>query len=409
MSLSEEQISIIKATVPVLAEHGNTITTEFYQTMLDENPELYNIFNKTKQVNGHQPRALAGALYAYATNIDNLGALGGALENITQKHASLFVTPEQYDIVGKYLLEAMGRVLGEALTPAVLEAWTQAYKLLAGVMIEQERKLYAAHAEWADWKEFEVSKKVPESEEVTSFYLKPVDGRPLPMYRPGQYISVRAHVPNFSYLQARQYSLSDAHLGSVYRLSVKRDDGLHIAEGATTTQAGLVSNMLHGLNVGDRVQVSHPHGDFYLSQAAIDQSLPVVLISAGVGVTPLMSMLNYLVNSGSSQPISWIHGARRSTSQAFNNHVRDICKTHSNVHCTVFLKNPSDKDVLGETYQHAGRVSLAALDKEKDLFLGTEAEYYICGPESFMADIKRDLIENGVVESRINLESFGAA
>lgn len=121
--LTPSQLQLIKATVPVLVEHGQTITTVFYKNMLAAHPELNNIFNVPNQRNGHQTRALAGALFAYAANIDNLGALGPAVELICNKHASLYIQPEQYQIIGKHLIEAMGEVLGDALTPEIKEAW----------------------------------------------------------------------------------------------------------------------------------------------------------------------------------------------------------------------------------------------------------------------------------------------
>ena len=134
MSLTPEQVVIIRATVPILKEYGNAITTTFYGTMLKENPDLNNIFNQTNQANGHQPAALASSLYAYASHIDDLGALSPAVEKICQKHASLYIRPEHYDIVGTYLLRAMGEVLGEALTPDILKAWETAYWQLAKIV-----------------------------------------------------------------------------------------------------------------------------------------------------------------------------------------------------------------------------------------------------------------------------------
>lgn len=134
MSLTPDQVKLIKATVPVLKEHGTTITTRFYETLLKENPSLNGIFNQTNQKNGHQAGALAGSLYAYASHIDDLGVLSPAVEKICHKHASMYVQPEHYDVVGTYLLRAMGDVLGAALTPELLEAWGQAYWQLANIV-----------------------------------------------------------------------------------------------------------------------------------------------------------------------------------------------------------------------------------------------------------------------------------
>jgi Hemoglobin-like flavoprotein len=184
MGLTPEQVDIIKATVPVLEQHGLAITTTFYKNMLNENPELHAIFNTANQVTQHQQKALAGALYAYASNIDNLAALTDAVELITNKHASLYVKPEQYKIVGTYLLAAMKIVLGDALTPEIHDAWAAAYWLLADLLIEKEASLYRSAGDWNDWREFKIDKKIPESDQITSFYLKPVDGKPLPFFPP---------------------------------------------------------------------------------------------------------------------------------------------------------------------------------------------------------------------------------
>ena len=161
-TLTPAQVQIIKATVPVLAAHGLAITTKFYADMLDGNPELKNIFNNTHQATGHQARALAGALYAYAANIDDLGALSPALELICHKHVSLYIRPEHYDIVGTNLLKTMKSVLGEAATQDIMDAWGAAYWQLANIMIGKEDGLYKASG-WNDWQDFTVSRKVRES------------------------------------------------------------------------------------------------------------------------------------------------------------------------------------------------------------------------------------------------------
>lgn len=405
MTLTAQQIEIIKTTVPVLQAHGLAITTLLYNNMLGENPELFNIFNKTKQVDGRQPHALAGALSAYASNIDNLPVLNNAISGINRKHVSLFVQPEQYDIVGKYLFEAMGQVLGDALTSDILDAWATAYKQLADLMIGQEKVLYSGNPDWADWRDLAIEKKVQESAEITSFYLKALNCEPLPSYRPGQYISIRTHIPHFPHLQARQYSLSDSPHSNYYRISVKREDGLDITEKGSQKYPGSVSNVLHGTDEGAKIQVSPPHGDFVLD----DTNDAVVLISAGVGITPLMAMLNHLIAQKKLLTISWIHAARQSSSQAFGEHVRSMVEFNPNVHENVFLKNLSKNDKLGATYHHVGRIDLDKLDPEKDFFFNKkQAGYYVCGPESFMQDVKTGLVAKGVNNERVKLESFGA-
>lgn len=408
MSLTPDQVQIIKATVPVLQAHGNTITAVFYKNLLTECPELNNVFNTANQVNGHQPRALAGALFAYASNIDNLGALSPAVELICNKHASLYIRPDDYKVVGKYLLEAMKEVLGDALTPEIHDAWAAAYWQLANVFIDREDSIYQLNAEWPDWRDFRISSKVVESEEITSFYLKPVDGRPLPIYRPGQYISVRVHVPHLEYQQARQYSLSDMPRTDYYRISVKREAGLNPAQPGAKANPGYVSNVLHAnFNEGDVISVSQPCGDFFLSDW--DPSRPVVLVAAGVGLTPLTSILNTLTAHTPDRRVHFVHGARSSSVRAFKSHVESLEQKLPNVHATFFTGRPSATDKQGVDYDHLGRIDLQKLDPKKDLFLDDpETEYYICGPDTFMTDMATGLRDLGVGAERVKMELFGS-
>lgn len=406
MALTPEQVQTIKSTVPVLQAHGNAITSTFYSTLLKENPSLNAIFNQSNQANNHQAAALANSLYAYASHIDSLGVISPAIERICQKHVSLYIQPAHYDVVGTYLLRAMGDVLGDALTPEILEAWRVAYVQLAGIMIKREDGLYKEAGDWTDWREFRIAEKVPESKEITSFYLEPVDGEKLPKFLPGQYISVMTDVPALKYAQSRQYSLSDAPREARYRISVKKDLGLKVGD---AEKPGYLSNVLHDeKNVGDVLKVSHPAGEFFLDPDE-ESDAPVVLLSAGVGITPMISILNALVAKKSTRKISFVHATRGSEVQAFSNHVSEAVQEHSNINAVIFNKKPAEGTVEGVDYKFKTRMDLDVLDGEKDLFLKDRqgAVYYICGPDSFMADIAKKLKSYGVDEKKINLELFG--
>lgn len=410
MSVTKEQAKIITATVPVLVQYGTQITTAFYTNMLRDIPALNNIFNTSNQRNGHQQQALAGALYAYAANIDNLDVLKPALERISQKHVSLYVKPEHYDIVGKYLLEAMGEVLGDALTPEILDAWTAAYNQLADIMIKREDELVKQTDGWTDWRDFRIVQKQQESEQVTSFYLVPVDGEPLPEFLPGQYISLQVNVPDLHYNQARQYSLSDSYSPEYYRISVKREKGLNIDEDPdATTHPGHVSNILHDQKqVGDIVQLSHPAGDFFIDvRKPGEENGPVVLLSAGVGLTPMTSILNTLITKNGRQ-ISWVHVSKNQKTHAFNDHVNNIADSHPWINRRVFHSDPVNGEKPGVHYDHKGRLDLSKLEPKNDLKLNDKrATYYICGPERFMTELEQALQSRGVDSSRINMELFG--
>jgi nitric oxide dioxygenase len=259
--LSDQQREIIKATVPALRAHGETITRRFYDVMLGDHPELLNYFNPANQRGeGGQARSLAASVLAYAAHIDELGKLGGMVERIATKHVSLEIRPEHYPIVGTYLLGAIKDVLGDAATPEILNAWGAAYGQLAEVMIGREQTLYTETASqpggWRGFKPFRIARKVQESEATTSFHLVPVDGAPLPAFKPGQYVSVKIHPPGRPYDQIRQYSLSDMPNGRHYRISVKR-------EAVPGSPDGVISNLLHdAMQEGDILLVHAPVGDF---------------------------------------------------------------------------------------------------------------------------------------------------
>ncbi|PTB62652.1 flavohemoglobin [Trichoderma citrinoviride] len=415
-ALTADQIAIIKSTVPIIRDYGTTVTTTFYANMLAAHPELKNYFSLRNQQTGAQQAALANSVLAAATYIDNLGVIAGAVERIAQKHASLFILPEHYPIVGKYLIGAFEQILGDAFTPEIKEAWVIAYGLLADIFVQREKQLYA-EAGWQGWRDFVIARREDEAEGVVSFYLRPADGAALPPFLPGQYVSLQIPIPELNGLfQSRQFSLSLAPHNSTeqFRITVKKDKR---HAGAYTTEdlaagkiAGLVSQRLHDqFQVGDKVQLSPPHGEFTFSAAAVLPTAPVVLLSAGVGVTPLLSILDTILSSESeaSRPVIWIHGARHSGAVTYGKYIREADAKHSNLSTKIFLNNVSESDVKGQQYDYAGRVNLDTLEADGVLPLkDASAEYYICGPEEWMVQVRAGLLNKGVSLDRQHLELF---
>lgn len=275
-------------------------------------------------------------------------------------------------------------------------------------MIKREEDIYSESHGWTDWRDFRITKKLRESSEITSFYLEPVSGEKLPPFKPGQYISVMTKVPEFKYMQSRQYSLSAAPNSSYYRISVKAERNAPPVSGsAKHSHPGWISNILHqDKKEGDVVKVSHPAGEFYCDVDEVKG--PVVLMSAGVGLTPMISILDTLVEQNlTSRGVGWIHATRSSEVQAFADHIRAVVKEQEGVTATVFNKSPSEDEVEGVDYKSKSRMSVDVLG-EKDLYLhDAETQYYVCGPDAFMADMSRQLQEKGVAEGRIHMEVFG--
>ena len=411
MPLTSSQVTTVKATVPIVQAHGIALCDLFYKNMFAAEPALKPTFSQSNQRSGAQPRALAGALLAYAQNIDNLEVLGPHLERICQKHASLYITPEQYSTVGKYLLEAMAQLLGaEAFTGEVEDAWSAAYWQLADMMITREKQLYSYDSEWISWRRFVVKEKVREAEGLMSLYLAPRDGATLPDFLPGQYVSLNVHVPLLGYKQVRQYSLSGKPNGQTYRVSVKKeepDDQRDICM-AGETVPGMVSNLLHSsVKVGDEIEVSKPRGVFHLDVDA-QESPNISLISAGSGITPMVAILETLAERQPKRKVYWTHVTRSSETHAFQDRVADLAVPSNIDKKTVVYTRPSEQDRQGDHFDLAGRATPEALVdhgmKGADLHA---TDYYICGPATFMNGVSETLKSQGVPATKISMELFG--
>ncbi|HEY4802672.1 MAG TPA: NO-inducible flavohemoprotein [Paraburkholderia sp.] len=396
--LTQRTKDIVKATAPVLADHGYAIIKRFYTRLFEAHPELKNVFNMAHQEQGQQQQALARAVYAYAENIEDPSSLMAVLKNIANKHASLGVLPEHYPIVGEHLLGAIKDVLGDAATEDIISAWALAYGNLADVLMGMESELYEGSADklggWTGWRKFVVRDKQPESNVITSFVLEPADGGPVANFEPGQYISIGVNVPALGLQQIRQYSLSDMPNGRTYRISVKR-------EGGGPQPAGYVSNLLHDhVNVGDEVKLAAPYGNFHID---VNARTPIVLISGGVGLTPMISMLKKALQDP-HRKVVFVHGARNSGVHAMRDRLRETAATNSRFHLVVFYNEPLPGDVQGRDYDHAGLVDIGQI---KQAILQPDADYYICGPIPFMR-MQHDALKNlGIHEARIHYEVFG--
>lgn len=403
--LSQKTIATVKATVPVLHEGGEALTKHFYARMFTHNPEVLPFFNAANQNKGAQQHALAAAICAYAANIDNLEVLGSAVERIAQKHASLRIAPEHYPIVGENLLASIKEVLGDAATDDILQAWGEAYGFLADILTGREKQIYQNQIRtpggWDGFKPFTVVRKKPESDTITSFYLEPADGKKPPAFKAGQYITVRVPDAKGNYTTMRNYSLSDASGEGHFRISVKREPGARAG-----APAGYVSNLLHNsIAVGSTIEVAPPCGDFHLALDA-GNTRPLVFIAAGVGITPVLSMLLTACDRAPERSIFFFHAARDENVQAFRPTVEYLVNGHNALQTFFCYSGPVPEGVVR---READGITTGHLDAELVTSkVGTpDAEYYFCGPKSFMTKMYHGLLALGVPASQIHFEFFG--
>jgi nitric oxide dioxygenase len=388
--LAPEHRAIVSATVPLLEQGGEALVRHFYLALFADYPEVLPFFNQANQKDGHQQRALANGILAYARNIDRLDALGPLVATIINKHVSLQIQPEHYPLVGASLLKSIRAVLGaEIATDAVIDAWAAAYGQLADILIGAEKRVYAAQVEavggWHGARRFVVRSKTAESTEITSFVMAPADGGPVMAHAPGQYIGLRVIIDGVEH--RRQYSLSAATNGRTYRISVKREP------------MGKVSGFLHdGVGVGSELDLFPPAGAFVLN----DGERPLVLISGGVGITPTLAMLDTALATG--RPIHFIHAARHPDVHAFRGHIDALAAQHPQLTRFYCYGEAGTDGQAGDATGYLNTALLAGwLPAERDV------DAYFLGPLPFMRAVKTSLRELGVPEHQTYYEFFGPA
>lgn len=387
--LSSQDIKIVQSTVPLIEGAGTVVTDHFYRRMFTHNPELKDIFNMSNQETGKQKVALFEAIVAYAKNLDNVAVLKHAVERIANKHTSFHIKPDDYKIVGHHLIETMRELLDGHFTDAVEQSWLKAYGVLANIFIEREETLYQERESllggWRGKRAFALKDKTRESELVTSFTFEPVDLQPVMDFQPGQYLGVELKPTTSENIEIRQYSLSTSPNGKHYRISVKRELGEF---------DGVMSNYLHDhLNVGDIIDLHAPTGDFLFQ----DKQQPVVLISAGVGITPMQAMLDTLTAQSYEQPVTYLHACENKQQHSFALHTTNTCEKMGWKEYTWYNQDEGNGVNRFKGLMNFDRVELP-LDN---------GDFYLCGPVGFMKFVKDSLVFLGVDESRIHYEVFG--
>ena len=398
--LSDTSLPVIKATLPVVGEHIEEIAKRFYKHMFEARPNLLDgLFNRGNQADGRQQQALAGSIAAFAGFlVDKPDQLPDhLLSRIAHKHVSLGLSPDQYQVVHDHLMWSIVDVLGDAVTPDVAAAWDEVYWLMANMLINKERGLYnAVHlSPETIWRTWRVARRIQETDDVVTFIVERIDERDVKPSLPGQYVTIKMAMHDGVH-QPRQYSLTRADDGHHRQFAVKRVHGL-------PTPDGEMSNFLHDeVHEGDEVVLSVPFGDVVLEYT----DRPVVLASAGIGITPMAGMLSHLVKSASRRQVMLLHADDSAESFPLRAQVtEDLAKLPDASLSTWFLEpavpGTGGTGGAGGAPEFEGFMDVNAVD------LPDDAEYYLCGPLPFLKSVRSALIAKGVPAKDIQYEVFG--
>ena len=389
--LSERSAAVVAATAGVVAAHAEQITARFYPRMFAEHPELLRVFNQGNQATGEQSRALAASVVAYAVHLIDPEAppFDRVLERIAYKHISLGIRPEQYTIVGYHLLGAVGDVLGEAVTPAVADAWNEVYWLFATQLVAEEARLYqqAGVDPARPLRPYRVVRRIEETQDVISLILEPADEAGLPEISPGQYVSVFVDLPN-GQRQPRQYTVSSTGLGNRLQITVRRVRGVNGAPD------GQVSTYLNDhITVGETLEVSAPAGDFVVQSS----DGPLLLASAGAGITTVLPIVEHIARTQPNRTVIIAHADRTAQDHALRDTVLHVGRQLDNFTAYTWYETVGPDDHRS----HQGFMDLTEIPLPADI------QVFTCGPLPFMRHIRSTLLDRGVSADSIRYEVFG--
>ncbi len=270
------------------------------------------------------------------------------------------------------------------------------------IQILNRKAQEAPEAAWNGYRKFTVSKKVEECEDTYSYYLSPHNGRPLPPFKPGQYLTFELHPPNAEKPLVRCYSLSDGSIvDDHYRVTIKRALG---PADDPSIPPGIVSSYFSDhVKEGDILNVKAPSGRFFLD---VEVERPVVLISGGIGITPMLAMSRVLTHMKDNREIYFFFGCRNSVDHMFREEVIALQKANPNFRLHICYSRPLREDQHGVAYHHESRVTIELM---KEILPSSNYEYYLCGPGPFMNTLVNGLYEWGVPKKDVKFEAFGPA
>mmetsp|Transcript_71080 Transcript_71080/g.197446 ORF Transcript_71080/g.197446 Transcript_71080/m.197446 type:complete len:457 (-) Transcript_71080:120-1490(-) len=385
-ALSPSTTKLVRETAPMVATHAEEIADAFYRRLMETHVELLQFFNVSNFHTRRQPQAFAAGLRSFTDAVERnqVGGLGATIDLISAKHCALAVQPHHYLSVHDVLVASMSEVLGPFMSPTVSASWSEAILYLSGMLVEREEALYnevkSRNGGWLGFRRFFVCRRDEVARDVVMFTLKPADARGIYFdFHPGQFVSVKVDPDGDGRTAPRHYTVTSPPSLPHFQICVKRVKG------------GKVSNYLHNhVTYGQEVLLSAPFGTFTSRLCGREKGRAfVILLSAGVGITPMLALLNQL----QVRVVLFAHVDRCEESVP----CRDVLEKAVTEHDVKLLMHYTEKSGRPSSDFSAAIARSAA----------TSNSVFICGPGSFMVDMMSSLVDLGLDAERIHFEVFG--
>lgn len=395
--LSNNQKKIVLQTSNLLKENSGDLLNVFYTSLFEQHPEVLNIKNLGDLEQTETQSHILSTIITCVEKIAKTQNINKLINTLRQQYTKLEISPEQYEIMGSYFIQAIVKILKHEASAETRQAWETACQQIVDIIlandIDQNININSNNPLESQWNTFVVKSKVEESDDVISLYLTPVNQTCIIRHLPGQYLQLKMFLPSLNKEVTANYSISSIPNDDYYRITIKRAH-----KEINTMQERLTNYLYDHLAELDLVALTLPKGNFTLNSNTRDK----VFLSGEIGQSPLISMLETIeANNYGNHKIVWIHTSKNKNVQAFKNKIRYIANNYPLVTPIMFYDQIDE--TTADLAQYQGQIDF---DKIKEYTFSNNADYYLSGSKELVEKLKGDLKARNINENQIFYQEY---